>query len=316
MSTLNVSLFGKFSVQYNNKTLDCMDVQKAQELFCYLLLYPDRPHPRESLAGILWGESSTSQSKKYLRQALWQLQSALNSQQDVNTQCLLRVEPDWICLNSGGDISVDVAVFEQAFTGVQDVIGQKLDDGQADALQNAVSLYKGDLLEGWYQDWCLYERERLQNTYLVMLDKLMGYCEAHSQFEAGLVYGANILRLDRAHERTHRQLMRLQYLSGDRTAALRQFQRCVELLDKDLSVKPDKNTLALYDQIRTDQFVNAAPAPHSARPASEAMFDSLPEVLSRLKQIMVVLTDIQHQVQKDISAVELALSAHRRPGRP
>jgi DNA-binding SARP family transcriptional activator len=292
-----------------------MDVQKAQELFCYLLLYPDRPHPRESLAGILWGESSTSQSKKYLRQALWQLQSALNSQEDVNTRCLLQVEPDWICLNSVADLSLDVAVFEQAFTVVKDVIGQKLDEVQAFALQNAVSLYKGDLLEGWYQDWCLYERERLQNTYLVMLDKLIGYCEAHSQYEAGLVYGANILRLDRAHERTHRHLMRLQYLSGDRTAALRQFQRCVEILDKDLSVKPDKSTLALYDQIRTDQFVNAAPIAHSARSASEAMFDSLPEVLSRLKQIMVVLTDIQHQVQKDISAVEMALSANHRPGR-
>ncbi|HVG18927.1 MAG TPA: bacterial transcriptional activator domain-containing protein [Blastocatellia bacterium] len=315
MSALNVSLFGKFSVRYDDKLLDCMDVYKAQELFCYLLLYPDRPHPRESLAGVLWGESSTSQSKKYLRQALWQLQSALNTQAGVDTACLLQVEPDWICLNSRADLSLDVAVFERAFTGVKDVLGQKLDDRQADALQVAVNLYKGDLLEGWYQDWCLYERERLQNTYLAMLDKLMGYCEAHSQYEAGLVYGAHILRLDRAHERTHRQLMRLQYLAGDRTAALRQFQRCAEVLDKDLGVKPDKSTLALYDQIRTDQFVSAEPAACGARSAPEAMFDSLPEVLSRLKQIMAVLTDIQHQVQKDIIAVEVALNGHRRPGR-
>src|SRR5215213_10214574 len=98
MPTLDVSLFGKFSVRYNDKALDCMEVQKAQELFCYLLLHPDHPHPRESLAGMLWGESSTSQSKKYLRQALWQLQSALNSQTELNLACLLQVEPDWICL--------------------------------------------------------------------------------------------------------------------------------------------------------------------------------------------------------------------------
>ena len=38
------------------------------------------------------------------------------------------------------------------------------------------SVYRGDLLEGCYQDWCLFERERLQNAYLAMLDKLMVRC--------------------------------------------------------------------------------------------------------------------------------------------
>ncbi len=64
-----------------------------------------------------------------------------------------------------------------------------------------MDLYRGDLLEGWYQEWCLFERERLQNAYMLMLDKLMGYCEAHSEYEQGLVYGDLILRLDHASER-------------------------------------------------------------------------------------------------------------------
>jgi two-component SAPR family response regulator len=127
---------------------------------------------------------------------------------------------------------LDVEVFERAFMLVQRQRGADSTRAHVESLQEAVQLYRGDLLEGWYQDWCLYERERLQNMYLVMLDKLMCHCEAMREFELGLFYGSQILRYDRAHERTHRQLMSLQYLSGDRTAALRQFERCVAALAK------------------------------------------------------------------------------------
>ena len=68
--------------------------------------------------------------------------------------------------------------------------------------------------------------------YLAMLDKLICYCEAKRKFELGLLYGTLILRYDRAHERTHRRLMNLHYLSGDRTAALRQFERCAAALEE------------------------------------------------------------------------------------
>src|SRR4029453_9228778 len=102
---------------------------------------------------------------------------------------VLIVEPDWVRLNPEADLWLDVAVFERAFALVQGVPGQELDAQRARPLQDAVQLYEGDLLEGWYQDWCLYERERLQNTYLAMLDKLTGYCAAHHEGEPGVVSG-------------------------------------------------------------------------------------------------------------------------------
>jgi DNA-binding SARP family transcriptional activator len=66
MSILRVSLFGKFRVQLGEQVMTSLNVRKVQELFCYLLLYRDRPHPREALASLLWGDSSTAQSRKYL----------------------------------------------------------------------------------------------------------------------------------------------------------------------------------------------------------------------------------------------------------
>src|SRR6185295_15496561 len=114
------------------------------------------------------------------------------------------VDADWIQIDPAADVWVDVAQVEEAFNQAHGVPGQQLDDDHAEALRKAVCLYHGDLLEGWPQDWCLFERERLQNVYLMMLDKLMAYCEARQQYDEGIVYGATILRLDRARERTHR----------------------------------------------------------------------------------------------------------------
>src|SRR5581483_473296 len=223
ISALKIYLFGKFSVWHNERIVEGFDVHKVQELFCYLLLHRDHSLPRETLASLLWPEVSTAQSKKSLRQVLWQLQSALHCQNECLCDRILLVEPEWIRLNSEADFWLDVAIFESAFQLVQKIPSQELDSQKAQLLQSAVQLYQGPLLEGWYQDWCLYERERFQSMYLAMLDKLMRYCEVHRDYETGLLYGTRAMCYDRACERTHRRLMRLYYLSGDRTAALRQF---------------------------------------------------------------------------------------------
>jgi hypothetical protein len=183
-------------------------------------------------------------------------------------------------------------------------------------LQCAVGLYQGDLLEGWYQDWCIYERERLQNIYLTMLDKLMGYCEAHHEYDTGVAYGARILLFDRAREHTHRRLMRLQYLGGNRTAALRQYERCVTALDEELSVKPAKSTMALYEQIRADNLDSSTVFSADSARGGGPTIDSQPEVLGRLNQLQELLIDIQQAVQHGIRAVDEALKGRGDTARP
>jgi DNA-binding SARP family transcriptional activator len=308
MPPLCISLFGKLIVRLDGRVLGGFEASKVQELFCYLLLHRDRPHPRETLAGLLWGENPTAQSKKYLRQTLWQLQSALDSRVDWSSDKLLLVENDWVHLDSKASLWLDVAVFERVFSGVQGLPGQQIGKEQVQDLEFAARLYEADLLEGWYQDWCLYERERFQNMYLSLLDKLTSHCEAHHQYEMGLVWGAQIIKYDRARERTHRQIMRLQYLLGDRTAALRQYERCAAALNEELGVKPDKSTLALYEQIKAGQSVVEAPQAQKIGPFSEAAPTSLPEVLKRLRHLGATLTEIQRQIQQDIRAVELSLN--------
>jgi len=308
MSTLSIQLFGKFCVRRNEQLLDGFDARKVQELFCYLLLHRDHSLSREALASLLWPETTTSLSKKNLRQALWQLQSALGSQNEALHERVLLVEPEWVQLNPEADLWLDVVAFEQTCALVQKIAGQDMDSHSAQRVQEAIQLYQGPLLEGWYQDWCIQEREGLQNHYLSMLDKLMSYCEVRHDYEASLLYGMRIMCYDRARERTHRRMMRLYYLLGDRAEALRQYERCATALDEELGVSPSKSTLALYRQIQADQLEEPPIVLTEADTGQELQTPPLRDILGQLSHLQRSLVALQNEVEQSIQIVELALN--------
>jgi DNA-binding SARP family transcriptional activator len=308
MGSLHLSLFGKLRVQIGEYELADLDVRKAQELLCYLLLQRNRPHAREALAALFWGDTTTAQSKKYLRQTLWQLQSWLESQQPGVQAALFTTDPEWIYVELQPNVWLDVIEFEAAFASVRETPGQQLTVDQAERLKQVLPLYRGDLLEGWYSDWCIYERERLQTMYLAILERLIGYCEAQRTYETGVLYGLQILRYDRARESTHRRLMRLYALAGDRTAALRQYQACVSALADELDVEPAANTVTLYQMIRADQFNEHVTASAPGRRTASSLDASWLAAMDRLKQLQHTLAGLNGQIDQCVLAFEQAIS--------
>ncbi|MCB0152922.1 MAG: bacterial transcriptional activator domain-containing protein, partial [Caldilineaceae bacterium] len=166
-------------------------------------------------------------------------------------------------------------------------------------------LYDGDLLEGWYHDWCIFERERLQGMYLAMLDKLVAHAECMADFATAVHYCELSLRCDPARERTHRRLMRLHALAGNRTAALRQFELCRAMLADELGVEPAQSTVALYEHIRQDSLGAHG---ESAVPADAS---GVGDILRRLRTVHATLTAALDQVQQDIEAVERMIQRTR-----
>lgn len=255
--SISIRLFGRFSVRLGEGLLLDQIPQKAEELLAYLILHPGKAHPRDSLAELLWGERDTPNSRKYLRQVLWQLHSGLVSLGRARAASLLRAESDWLELALDDCVDVDVNRFEEAFAVVKAARGETLDPAQARAMMEAAQLYRGDLLEGWLADWCDYDRERFRRMYLSFLDKLADYFESNQEYEAAAAYAVMALRHDRARERSHRSLMRALAMSGDRCGAIRQFTRCREALRDELAVEPEPETIVLEQMIRAGQVVGA-----------------------------------------------------------
>ena len=80
-------------------------------------------------------------------------------------------------------------------------------------LQTAVNLYQGDLLEDVYDDWCIYERERLRLEFLDILKRLMNHHRQHSNFKLSLDFGKRILRVDPTREKVHQELMLIHWMA-------------------------------------------------------------------------------------------------------
>jgi DNA-binding SARP family transcriptional activator len=301
MSNIKFFLFGKFHIEADDNVIPKIEPRKAEELLVYLLICRAQPQSREHLAEMLWGEGAPEQSKSYLRKALWQLQSFLES---CGIQKTLLVDGEWLQVNPDFDFWLDTEVLEKNFKDTQGIRGKDLEKGQAASIKDAVNTYQGDLLEGWYQDWCLYERERLQHLYLAMLDKLMDRCEAEEDYENGLIFGERILRYDRARERTHRRLMRLHYLIGDRTAALRQYQKCIVSLKEELDVQPADRTSLLYEMIRADKLETPSRPTYVHKNNGHETEESLNMLFRHLSSLHKSLSQIQTQIAQDIEVIQ------------
>jgi DNA-binding SARP family transcriptional activator len=296
MSQLKVYLLGKFEVCDQSGAIGGLDVRKVQELLAFLLISRPRPHTRESLANLLWCNSDAQQSRRNLRKAVWQLQSALQGERGLPAEAeLLDADAEWLCISAGSPIWVDCIHLEQAYAGVRDIPGRQLTTDQYRSLREVLPLYRGDLLEGCYEDWCLCERERLQHLYLTILDKLMAYCEAQGSYQEGLDYGYIILRHDRARELTHRRLMRLRFRAGDRSGALRQYRQCVELLAQELGVEPTRQTQELAEQLRAGVTPEALAA--GVSPGSPPETEPLQNLLAPLQELQRALASFEFLIR-------------------
>jgi DNA-binding SARP family transcriptional activator len=300
MSELKASLFGKLSIQQGELKIRGMETKRVQELFSYLLIFRNHPHPRELLCETLWGDQSSVSPRKYLRQTLWRLQSAMKQGSDIGEIKLL-IDNDWIQLDVSTNFGLDVAEFEKVFHSMKGKQAPDLSLRDFKLLEYAVGLYKGDLLEGWYAEWCVFERERFQIMHLLLLDKLVQLCELHKKYEVGIAYGMEILRHDHAYERTHRQLMRLYFMTGNRTRALYQYERCVQALRDELGVEPSESTKQLYAEIRSDRFSpQAFPEEKEAAKTKVRTVPALRNMLHRLNEVSVALNALEHKIQEEL----------------
>ncbi len=286
---LVLRLFGSGQAHFCNRPLLGFPNQQAYLLLCYLLLNARYPQPREQLAAVFWGDVSVDTSRKNLSQALWRLRNVLEAV-GASPDDYLLVDRDYVSFVNSSQYWLDIEAFEKTVAGCQQTDGYDLTVEQAGRLEEAVALYSGHLLEGIYEDWCLYERERLNLMHLESLTKLIAFHERNGTYQRGLFYGELALAHDNTRERVHQQMMRLHWLSGDRGAALAQYKYCAQVLRDELGLPPLEETTRLYQQMVHNRFYpNSQPAASSGSG----------EPLQQLAELMLRrLSLLEHNIQE------------------
>lgn len=254
---LFVNLLGGFQVTGPTATdALLLERKKTHALLAMLALDPGSMVPRGKITAVLWAEQSEDTARHALRQCLFDLRRVLAR---AGLQAI-RVEADLIGLEQSRVI-VDVARF-----------GRQVARGTPEALQEAVTLYRGDLLEGFslkestFEEWLRAEREGLRSQAVGAMKKLLAHHLAQITPDAALQVALRLLALEPFDEAVHRTLMRLYAESGRRSAALQQYEECVELLGRELGVEPDAETRDLYRRLMAGRAkATNAPVPNGAQ---------------------------------------------------
>ncbi len=248
MACLQLALFGGFEARLAAGQPVTLARHKVEALLALLALRPGQFHRRDKLAALLWPDAPGPRARHSLRQALAELRLALAPA----APCLLE-RRDAVGLDATA-VAVDVPAFERLLGG-----------GVRDALEEAVSLYRGDLLEGIrvteppFEEWLMRERERLREMALDALARLLAEYLTSNALAAAVQTALRLLALDPLQESVHRTLMRLYVRQGRRGAGLRQYQACLELLRRELGAAPESETRQVYlDLLQTPPVADVA----------------------------------------------------------
>lgn len=261
---LKITLLGQFKLQANDLPIE-LPSRPAQSLLAYLALNAGVTHRREKLASLLWPEATESNARSYLRQALWRIRKSLENA-SLSADAFLQISDISVTFDDQSDCWIDAAIL--------------LETAEAHSLEELIEtlqLYRGELLPGFYDEWVVLERDRLESTYHQKLNLLLERLVQAEEWNEAIEWSEQWIKLGHAPEPAFRTLMQAYAGLGDIGMVTTTYQRCVESLDRELSLDPSADTQQVYEQILRGQEQQVATHPiHPARPAAKrpAFLDS------------------------------------------
>jgi DNA-binding SARP family transcriptional activator/predicted ATPase len=269
---LQLFVLGRPRVQRNGQPLADLVSAKAQALLIYLAC-TGKTCSRSALAGLLWGDMPEETARANLRLTLTKLRKTVGDYLAITWQ----------------DVAFDTR--QPYRMDAADFLARALKPEQwtAEQLRAALDLYGGDFLDDFYvqdapefEDWALAERERLRQIAFVAWWRLAGEYRRRGAHGEGVEATRQALALDPWHEEAHQQLMWLLAESGQRSAALAQYEVCRHTLTEELGVEPAPATVALYERIKRETGAIDFLLPPLAEPATRMLAHNLPAALTPL----------------------------------
>jgi LuxR family maltose regulon positive regulatory protein len=232
---LRIYGFGQGRVERNGIEIPVSEWEASATRYLLFYLLVHSYQTRDQIAAVLWPELAAPKVKATFHTTKFRLKRALGRDTLYFDGRGYQIHPEL-------DYWFDVAEFERL-----------LDENEAgrrvESLQQAIDLYQGDFLEDCYSDWCMPYREALRERYLEALDELARLLLARRQYRRTIQTLRHGLELDDLREEFHRRLMYTYALSGRRSQAVTQYERCAEILARELGADPSPQTTALYRRI-------------------------------------------------------------------
>ena len=253
------TLFGATRFQQGDRLVR-LPTRKLESLVAFLTLHPGQ-HLREKVATLFWGEHQEQEARLSLRVALSHLRKALGDE-------LLLADRLTLALNPAFPLWVDARELEACANQVGRLPLVQIEAG--------LDLYQGALLTDFYDAWIPPLREYYQQRYLTTGLYVVQEWRSAGDYQRAIGWAHRLLTADRTHEQIHQHLIFCYAASGDRSAALHQYDLCVRSLREELDVEPAPETTKLY-RLLQQQGQRLA----GATPSAASQLTNLPVPLTR-----------------------------------
>lgn len=253
---LHIFVLGRPRILLDGQPLVDLVSVKAQALLFYLAV-TGKTCSRSAQAGLLWGDLPEESARANLRLTLSKLRKEIPHHLVTSWQS--------ISFNAQQPHRLDFHEFLNY-------------SKNPEQLREAMALYRGEFLEDFivqdapeFESWMFAERERLRQVALKAGWQLAANAHQRGAYDEGIDAAWKVLSIEPWHEETHQQLMQLLAASGQRSAALAQFDVCRHVLAEELGVEPSQATITLYEEIkksgtRSKSTVQTPPLPDSLSP--------------------------------------------------
>lgn len=243
--SLTLKTLGRLKIFWNGQPAPELTLRKCQALLIYLALNPGE-HDRSHLAGLLWGNLPEKNARRNLRHALHQLRQRLTPEVLEGNRLSAGLNPDI-------GIQVDALDFEAIIAHADRCQREESSEAAANHWAAAADIYQDDFLSEFdvadcleFEEWVTRRRARMREQMLDTLDDLVTHWTRRGEYGRALGYARRLLALEPLWEKSHRQIMTLLALTGQRSAALAQYQECRRVLETELGLEPLQETEALY----------------------------------------------------------------------
>jgi len=187
---------------------------------------------RAEIAGTLWPEVPEAKAHGSLRTVLWRLRQLAASALVVGREILTLTPAMEV------DVRTFVAVARRVLNG---------GDGGLNGWQVPTLAVMGELLPGWYEDWVLFERERLRQLHLHALEAMAEQLTRVQRYSEAIEAALAAVRLEPLRESATRALIAAHLAENNVAEAVRRFESFRDGLTTELGVQPTADLARLVE---------------------------------------------------------------------
>lgn len=251
MADLTINLFGPVEVFRDSRrpfAADAWTTRRAHDILCFIASRLHRRASKDTIIETFWSDADPDVVLRNFHPTVSHIRKALNSNQTLKLNFLLYRDGAYL-LNPELTYSIDTEEFDRLLAEGETARRAKQTELCVASFEAAIKLYRGEFMQGCYDDWAEEQRAYYLEQYLHMLETLVTAAQNAQEWSRSLHLAQQVLRVDAFREDIHCLVMRAHAAQANPVAVREHYEKLRGILRKELNIEPSAETQKIFRQL-------------------------------------------------------------------